>query len=486
MDTEDFEFGFYDSAERHASDALSLYEDGKITQALARLDKAIEANPMNSSWHFNKALMLDSAGRFKEAITQYETALQLNPNDLEALNCLAMDYTRTCQYDLAISTFEDIESMNPLFEPCYCNRVITYTETCQHDLAEQMFYLAQQIEPNCPLCFYNIGNSLFIRGLYAKAVRCWLRTAELDEKHPQINYRIAQAYWCTGDIRLARKHFLAELRVNPGDVDVILDFGLLLLEINERDSAREKFNRALELKDDCAAAFFYLGEILMEENRGPQASEMFRKALEKNGELKGPRYRLAQQALAAGNTEQASTHLANELYLEPEDGNVLYSMGLMFLYIAAAAKTAKQDFIRANLDNAQKCLRRTIQADLHKQKVNASWLRDSGHAYHYLAISSAMKGQFQNACEQLENALDIRPADIGILVDAGLVNAATGRRRRAVHCIAKALRQRPHSLRLHALSGRMAAAELMRKLRRRKEKGKRIDQDHFFAAKKWS
>lgn len=53
--------------------------------------------------------------------------------------------------------------MDPEFEPSYCNRIITYAEMGQHDMAEQMFYLAQQIDEECPLCYYNIGNSLASR-----------------------------------------------------------------------------------------------------------------------------------------------------------------------------------------------------------------------------------------------------------------------------------------------------------------------------------
>ena len=102
-----------------------------------------------------------------------------------------------------------------------------------HEEAEHMFYLAQQINPECPICFYNIGNSLFTRQRYKKAIWCWQRTAQLEPTHPQINYRIAQAYWADGDNENAKEHFLQELRVNPGDTDVILDFGIFLLKIGE-------------------------------------------------------------------------------------------------------------------------------------------------------------------------------------------------------------------------------------------------------------
>ena len=285
MVLEDMSFGSYGKAEHKARKAFELYENGKISQALSELETALEINPSNGSWHFNKALTLDTINRFDDAISEYEIALQLNPDDLEILNSLAIDYTRTGQYDVAIDIFEHIQELDPKFEPCYCNRIITYTETGQHDLAEQMFYLAQQINPNCALCYYNIGNSLFARGQYEKAIRCWQRTAKLEPNHPQINYRIAQAYWYKRDNARAREYFLAELRTNAGDVDVILDFGLFLLEVGDIESAKEKFNRILELVPDFAAALFYLGEIAF--------SNADYEALQKDNMLTGPQYRLA-------------------------------------------------------------------------------------------------------------------------------------------------------------------------------------------------
>jgi tetratricopeptide (TPR) repeat protein len=391
---EDMEFGYYTEAERKARKAFELYEDGRMSQALDELETAIEINPSNSSWHFNKALALDAVNRFEDAISEYEIALQLNPNDLEILNSLAIDYTRTGQYDLAIDIFEHTEELDPMFEPCYCNRIITYTEMELHDLAEQMFYLAQQIDSDCALCYYNIGNSLFIRGEYKKAIHCWLKTAELEPTHPQINYRIAQAYWSEGDNERGREHFLAELRTGPGEVNVILDFGLFLLDIGDIESAKEKFNRILELNPDFATALFYLGEIAFNNTDYKLAVQLFNQALQKDNTLTGPRYRLAQYALMRGEKQEAKDYLGAELKLNPEDADALVSMASMFLIINEP-------------DYATHCLLKAADID----GANAD-------AYYYLGLASATNGRFEDAAEFFGHALDIRPEDPSALKDS--------------------------------------------------------------------
>ncbi|TFG45352.1 MAG: tetratricopeptide repeat protein [Candidatus Brocadiia bacterium] len=412
---DDTEFDGFDSAERNARKAHELYEDGKILQALDELNTAIEINPANSAWHFNKALALDTANKFDEAVEEYQTALQLNPNDLETLNSLAVDYTRIGHYDLGIKTFEYIEEIEPKFEPSYCNRIITYTEMGKHDMAEQMFYLAQQIEPDCPLCFYNIGNSLFVRGQYKKAIHCWLKTAELEPTHPQINYRIAQACWSDGNNEKARVHFLAELRKNPADIEVIHDFGLFLLHCGDIDAAKEKFNRILEFEPDFAPALLYLGEIAFKYEDYENAKELFNHALIKDCMLPGPRYRLAQYALMNGHEEKAKAYLVSELELASEDADVYVSIGSMLLKLG-------------ELNLAAHALLKALEFDYAH-----------ADAYYYLGIAHMLKEINDEAAEFFANALDINPRHIPALRDSAILNIAAGKVELAEEKIKKAI-----------------------------------------------
>jgi len=445
---EDMEFGSYNNAEHKARKAYELYEDGMMTQALTELEQALEINPANSAWHFNKGLTLDAINRFEEAIAEYETALELSPNDLEILNSLAVDYTRTGQYDRAIRTFEYVEQLDPKFEPGYCNRIITYTEMNLHDLAEQMFYLAQQIEPDCALCFYNIGNSLYARGEYKKAIRCWLKTAELEPAHPQINYRIAQAYWSDGDPCLAQEHFLVELRSNPGDIEVILDFALFLLELGDIESSKEKFNRILELDPEFAPAAFYLGEIAFDHNDFPQAETLFEEALNRDPGLPGPHYRLAQCALANKRPRETRAYLLAELELDIEDAGTLVSMGSMFLRLG-------------DNDHAMHCLLRATNLDA-----------SSTDAFYYLGVTAANKGHLDDAAQFFSHALELDGDYLGALRDSAFTYLAAGRTEEAAERVTRARALLPGDCELRMLD---YSIRLMRVINRMGQAARRLD-----------
>jgi tetratricopeptide (TPR) repeat protein len=462
MKFEDTTFGSYDKAERRARKAHELYENGNVSQALLVLEEAIQINPSNGTWHFNKALGLDTINRFEEAIAEYEIALQLAPDDLEILNSLAVDYTRTGQYDRAIETFEYIHELDSTFEPCYCNRIITYTEMDQHDLAEQMFYLAQQLNPNCALCYYNIGNNLFVRGLYKKAIHCWQRTVQLEPTHPQINYRIAQAYWSDGDCPKAHEYFLAELRANPGDIDVILDFGLFLLQTGDLESAKEKFNRILELDPGFASALFYLGEIAFNNNDYEKATEFFRQALQKDDSLTGPHYRLAQCELMKGHNDNAKNHLICELELAPEDGAPLVSMGSMFLTIGEFDLATDCLVKAATLDCGPKSAHAdsgdTLSAKYNNDQQQPSITAD---AYYYLGLVCIAKDRLEDAAEFFGHALDIRPQHILALRDSAAVYLAMGKINDAAQRIKKVTALTDKDQRIKSLDRKIRLSQSM-------------------------
>ncbi len=396
------DFNSWDNAEQKAIQAYELYEMGQMDQALEFLREAIEINPENGAWHFNAGLTLDAMGRYEEAIESFKLALIYNTEDPEILNSLAVDYTRIGQYDLALATFEIIQELEPTFEPCYCNRIITYTEIDRHDLAEEMFYLAQQINPDCPICFYNIGNSLFSRREYKKAIWCWQKTALLEPTHPQINYRIAQAYWANGESESAKKHFLQEVRTNPGDVDVLLDFGIFLIKQGQHEEGIEKFKRIIELDPGAAAARFYLGESYLMKEKHQQALEEYKSALKIMPSMAGPRFRLAQIEKSKGDFENALKHLRTEAGLSVDDPDVLLSMGTMLMELG-------------DYDYSTDCFLRIVDED----PLNTD-------AFYNLGVALVMREDFEGAIQFLEHVSKLRGGDGAILTEAAALALASG------------------------------------------------------------
>ena len=394
------DFGFsheWDQAEQMATEAFELYEHGQMAEAMEKLDGAIRQGPEHGEWFFNMGLTLDALEEYDKALEFYERALECAPDDVEIMNCLGVDYTRTAQYDMALTIFERIEQLDPSFEPCYCNRIITYTEMEQHDKAEQMFYLAQQIEADCALCYYNIGNSLFSQQDYERAIWCWEKCAEIEPNHPQIHYRLAQACWVSGQGSRAREEFLIEIRKNPANLDILLDFGLFLLESGNFESAREKFNRILEFDPAFAPAHFYLGEVFRLQADTRRADRCYHKAIECDAAMSGPRFRLAELYTPQGRVQKSIQLLRAEFRLGVDDIDVLKAMGWMFLnadeltdacnYFIQALAEVESDYepyfglsmtllVHGDYSGAFDCIEQALMLDANRAELYlcAGWL----------------------------------------------------------------------------------------------------------------
>ena len=439
----DFDFGDeWDQAEQMATEAFELYEDGQMAEAMEKLNEAIALGPEHAEWYFNMALALDGLEQYEKAIEYYQRALECELEDVEIINCLGVNYTRTAQYDLALSMFEQIEHLDPMFEPAYCNRIITYTEMEQYNKAEQMFYMAQQIKSDCPLCYYNIGNSLYTQGEYERALWCWDKCAELAPDHPQIHYRLAQACWVSGKGSRAHKEFLIELRLNPLEMDVLLDFGLFLLESGDLDSAREKFSRALEYDPQCAQSHFYLGEVYRTQQIVTKAVRCYLSAMKFDETLIGPRFRLAEVAFADGNERETRQMLREEYQFGLEDADVLTAMGWMFLKIG-------------DITDASNCF---MQA-LNEADAN-------GEPFFGLGMSLAIHGDYEGAAECIEQAICLEPTRPELRLCAGWIYYKLEKWDQVTECLGKCLeicpKQEPYRSRCRQLRRAALYAKTLR------------------------
>ena len=428
MTQADFEaFSDWSDAEYRAEQAHNFYDRGCWNEALRELDAALDANPNNCNWLFNKALTLDTLERYHDAIEIYLLVRDLDPNDPEILNCLAVNYTRIGHYDLALRTFEELQDRHPNFEPAYCNQIITYSEIGQHEKAEEMFYLARQIKEHCSLCYYNMGNSLFSRQLYDRAIWCWRQCCNLDPNHPHIEYRIAQAYWARGDRHEALEHFLAELRRSPGDIEVLMDTGILLLEMDDLVSAREKFNRILELDSGSAPAYHYLGEIFLYDSNLPKAIEYFNRALAVNPQHQGSHYRLGECFLMSQQIPNAREHLLAELRFSPDQPDVLLDLGCLLEQAGLATE-------------AMNCFERVI--DLKPRDIRG---------YQNLSLCYYLTGLIEQGMDLSRKVLEMDPHYVPALHNLAYASLQKRNYKQAQNFLTQACQSAPHDCHLKSL-----------------------------------
>ena len=375
----------WSEAEGRVELAYTLYESGKWAEALRELRAAVRINPYNSDWYYNMGLTLDAMNKYKEAVKAYQRALSLCPDDVETLTCLGVDCTQLERYKEALNYFEQAQQIDPDFEPCYCYRIATYSRMEQHDQAEQMFYLARQIKDKCPTCDFNIGESLFARGEYDRAIASWQQTLELEPDYPEVNARIAQAYWAKGDLDGAADYYRLALQDDPGDIDMLLDYGSMLMESQQLVKAGEKFNFVLELEPENLQARSYLADAVFLCHQPNRALHLLNEIIAEDAEYPLIHLRLAKCYLMLGQPHLARQHFLAECSVCPSDQLVLFSLADSLL----ALRSPKQ---------AAVCLERLLEI-----------APDSAEAHQGLGRAYRKLGLLDKSAHHSRRALELNP-----------------------------------------------------------------------------
>jgi tetratricopeptide (TPR) repeat protein len=233
-----------------------------------------------------------------------------------------------------------------------------------------------------------------------------------------------------------------------------MDFALFLLEQGDVEAAKEKCNRILELNPNHAQALFYLGEIALDHGDPAEGEKRFQESLGKDMALAGPHYRLAQCALSAGRTKDAKAHLLAELDLDIQDTNTLVSMGSMFQTLGDNSR-------------ATDCLLKATLLDMR-----------NADAYYYLGVSTANKGQLNEAAQFFCRAVDMDANHLAALRDLAFTYLASGQADKAAERIRKARTLSPHDSELRMLD---YSIRFVRCLDRAKRAAARLDPRRLFS-----
>jgi superkiller protein 3 len=415
------DYGDWFEAESRAERANELVEAHRWEEALTELDVAVRINPDNAAWHVSRGRLLDELRRYSEAIDAYRDALMLEAGNIECLTALGIDFARVGDYAQSLSCFEQLEQIDPSCEAAYCHRVFVYSALGEHDKAEQMFYLARQLSDFCPICYYNMGVSQLARADYERALYCFGVVQEHAPNYPQINQRRAESYWRMGDYHHAQQEFLEELRTDPRNIDALVQFSYLLMEMGRMDQAAEKLRRVVEMEPDHTPARRQLAMMAYQSGEFPQAAEQYEFIVRQHPECSETRTQLARVYGAMEQWGQARRQLEEALQIDDEQPEVLLDLSEACMMDDDAGsgqryleqlekmlpyqpeimhKLAVCHFMQDHWDEGIECCQKALDIDQTYMP-----------ALHKLAVAYIANEQWSQARQTILRALEIEPSN---------------------------------------------------------------------------
>ena len=173
----------------------SLLQEGKATQALGELLKAVELAPDNPQIHNLLGIIYLEKGMNVQAAEHFQKALVLDPKYIEVRNNLGTAYLRLGRNQEAIKELNRaIES--PMYSTphyAYYNLGQAYLALQDYEQARANYLKSLKLSPRYSLSLYGLG-------LTWKATENWEEAAEAFKKTIEYAPRFAPAHFELGEV----------------------------------------------------------------------------------------------------------------------------------------------------------------------------------------------------------------------------------------------------------------------------------------------
>lgn len=401
-----------------------LMERRDYEAALRELRRLEEENPFDPDMLEVLGQVCEALRRDDEAVDAYQRRLEVLPTDVPTLGALAMAQRRLGRVHEAIRTMERAARIDPEYERSYCVRASIYAEIGLRAEAEEMFYLARLVRDECPRCYEAMGMVKAGEGAWDKAIWCWTRALQLppepDVSAASLHRRIAEASWCRHELEEARRHYLRAIALEGDRVDLLLDLGELLLELNRLDEAGARIRRALQLAPESAAARFAMGRLQLRRGDLDEGMQSCRRALKGDPTLPLVHLSMGEALLRQGRVREASAHFRREMALHPRRIDTLLELAnlLMDADDLASARTCLRRAARiAPADHRcwqnlaiVECLSGHAEAGHDAARRAVRLKPDSADLLHNLALAEMQRGLLDRARAHVEQGLSLDPA----------------------------------------------------------------------------
>jgi Flp pilus assembly protein TadD len=173
--------------------------------------------------------------------------------------------------------------------------------------------------------FYNKGVAYHQQGDYERAIDSYKIALSFDPGHQPTRMNLATAYLQTGRYKEAERELIYLYALRPLDPKVLFNFGLLLYQTGDRESAEVKLKKLLEFDSFNLEANLLLGSIYEEKGEVDQALELYAKAYRINSTDARVLYKLARASDMSKDEENAIKYYRLFLQAPGENGEELKS-----------------------------------------------------------------------------------------------------------------------------------------------------------------
>jgi tetratricopeptide (TPR) repeat protein/2-polyprenyl-3-methyl-5-hydroxy-6-metoxy-1,4-benzoquinol methylase len=329
----------------------SLEEQGRIAEAMARYDAAVQADPQCARAHLNRGNILASA-QFDEARRAYQLAISCDPHyaaahfNLGNLNC------RGGEWELAVHNYQAAIGIRPDFTDAFVAMANALDSLGRTAEAVESYERALIINPDYAEVHFNLGLLETAQGRHDEAANCLRKAIDIRPDYASAHYYLGLALFNVGRSDQGLESLRQAVRLDPTMDQAHFMLGVILQNLGsvpQLEEAAASFRRAVEIKPALVQAHHILGLVLNRLGQLDAAEASLRDAFSLNPESADILSDLAVVLLSADKASEGIQLIASTL----DDREPTWEIKLAFVSCLRASKSIINDpRMRAALTDA--------------------------------------------------------------------------------------------------------------------------------------
>jgi tetratricopeptide (TPR) repeat protein/glycosyltransferase involved in cell wall biosynthesis len=290
---------------------IALARQGRLDEAVASFQRAVQINPQDAAAHGNLGLALSMQGKLDEALVCCRRVVELRADSAEGYSNLGRLWMAQGRIEEALACLRRSLELKPGFAEAHNRLGLALQKQGKAEEAAASYRAALQSNPAFAEADVNLGNVLKEKGDLDEAIACYQRALQLKPDCAEAYNNLSFAFRERGKLDEAIAFCRRALELKPDFAEAHDNLGAAFGDQGKPDEALACHRRALELKPDFALAHSNLGNVLKDQGHIDRAVASYRRALELKPKDSGARINLA-IALA----EQEKLPEAKECYHE--------------------------------------------------------------------------------------------------------------------------------------------------------------------------
>jgi type IV pilus biogenesis/stability protein PilW len=268
-----------------ANEQASNEEMLEKLRSLGYINNAPNTPNDSAERHNNLGVIYFKKGKIVEAVAEYQKAVQMNPNYAQAQLNLGNCYYQLNQLQLAIPPLEIAIRLMPKNPDPYASLGKVYQKLGQIDKAMPFYQKAIELKPTHYETLNNLGVLYMQMGVYYEAIKRFNLMIELYPKQRATYLNLALCYENKGDSINAETTLQNALQKFPDDTNILGRLTLLYNQSGQYQKAEKVLQKLTEKRPNDPEVWYRLSTMQVQLRKLNPAIENLRKAINLGGNI---------------------------------------------------------------------------------------------------------------------------------------------------------------------------------------------------------